>query len=177
MIVLKFQMTNTCDNISINLLFSLSANESGFYLNLSAWCYYRTFATGAACQQRTLTPPDTWSCPALELACILTLRPISPELVLFPDFWVSNIPRFLCFAPLHWSKKMYSMIINWNWLGSEKSRKHQFDGTFQKSPAVILIMIYRTVICCLKTDQVVYVMRSPYFKILACWCTKRLLLR
>ena len=25
--------------------------------------FYRTFATGAASQQRTLTPPDTWSCP------------------------------------------------------------------------------------------------------------------
>ena len=25
-------------------------------------------------------------------------RPISPELVLFPDFWVSNIPRYFCFA-------------------------------------------------------------------------------
>ena len=26
------------------------------------------------------------------------LRPISPELVLFLDFWVSNIPRYFCFA-------------------------------------------------------------------------------
>ena len=26
--------------------------------------------------------------------------PISPELVLFPDFWVSNIPRYFCFASL-----------------------------------------------------------------------------
>ena len=40
----------------------------------------------AACQQRTLTPPDTWSCPALGLACVLMSRPISPELVLSPDF-------------------------------------------------------------------------------------------
>ena len=60
--------------------------------------FYRTFATGVTCQQRTLTPPDTWSCPYFGLACVLMLRPISPELVLFPDFWVSNIPRFLCFA-------------------------------------------------------------------------------
>ena len=37
----------------------------------------------ATCQQRTLTPPDTWSCPFLGLACALMLRPISPELVLF----------------------------------------------------------------------------------------------
>ena len=36
--------------------------------------------------QRTLTPPDTWSCPTLGLACVIMSRPISPELVLFPDF-------------------------------------------------------------------------------------------
>ena len=60
--------------------------------------FHRAFTTGAGCQQRTLTPPDTWSCPTLGLACVLMLRPISPELVLFPDFWISNIPRYFCFA-------------------------------------------------------------------------------
>ena len=60
--------------------------------------FHRTFATGMACQQRTLAPPDTWSCPTLGLASVLMLRPISPELVLFPDFWVSNIPRYFCFC-------------------------------------------------------------------------------
>ena len=39
-----------------------------------------------ACQQKTLTPPDTWFCPTLGLACVLMSRPISPELVLSPDF-------------------------------------------------------------------------------------------
>ena len=29
--------------------------------------FYRTFATGAASQQRTLTSPDTWSCPIWDL--------------------------------------------------------------------------------------------------------------
>ena len=67
-----------------------------FYLIL--WGFHRTFATGAACQQRTLTPPDTWSCPTLGLACVLMSRPISPELFLFPDLWVSNIPRYFFFA-------------------------------------------------------------------------------
>ena len=66
-----------------------------FYLIV--WGFHRTFATGAACQQRTLTLPDTWSCPSLGLACVLMSRPISPELVLFPDFWVSNILRYFCF--------------------------------------------------------------------------------
>ena len=37
-----------------------------------------------SCQQRTLTPPDTWPCPTLGLAFVLISRPISPELVLSP---------------------------------------------------------------------------------------------
>ena len=49
-------------------------------------------------QQRTLTPPDTWSCPTLGLACVLISRSISPEHVLFLDVWVSNIPRYYYFA-------------------------------------------------------------------------------
>ena len=35
--------------------------------------------------QRTLTSPDTWSCPTLGLACVLMLRPISPELLFSID--------------------------------------------------------------------------------------------
>ena len=57
----------------------------------------RTFATGAACQQRMLTPPDTCSCPTLGLASVLMLRPISPELVLFPDFFSFEHPLVLLF--------------------------------------------------------------------------------
>ena len=73
-------------------------------LNLTFWqsarCFHRTFATGAACQQRTLTPPDTCEVVLshLGLASVRMLRLISPELVLFPDFSVSNIPRYFCFA-------------------------------------------------------------------------------
>ena len=59
--------------------------------------FNRIYATGVACQQGTLNPPDTWSCPTLGLASVLMLIPISPELVLFPDFWFSNIPRYSCF--------------------------------------------------------------------------------
>ena len=40
----------------------------------------------------------TTSSPTLGLASVLMLRPISPELVLYPDFWVSNIPRYFCFC-------------------------------------------------------------------------------
>ena len=64
-----------------------------FYLIV--WGFHRTFAMDAAWQQRTLTPPDTWSCTTFGLACVLMSR---PELVLFPDFWISNIPRYFLFA-------------------------------------------------------------------------------
>ena len=36
--------------------------------------------------------------PTYGLASVLMLRPMSPELVLLPDFWVSNIPRWFCFC-------------------------------------------------------------------------------
>ena len=43
-------------------------------------------------------PGSTLSCPTLGFASVLMLRSISPELVLFPDFWVSNIPRYFYFC-------------------------------------------------------------------------------
>ena len=39
--------------------------EIDFYRILSG--SHRTFATGVACRQGTLTPPDTWSCPIWDL--------------------------------------------------------------------------------------------------------------
>ena len=77
------------------LIWTLLPNLT-FYLIVQG--FHRTYATGAACQQRTLTPPDTWSCPTLKLACVLMSRPISPGLVLSPDFWISNTPRYFSFA-------------------------------------------------------------------------------
>ena len=71
-------------------------SEAHFYPIVQG--FHRTYATGAACQQRTLTPPDTWSCPTLGLACVLMSRPISHELVLSPDLWISNTPRYFSFA-------------------------------------------------------------------------------
>ena len=77
----------------------LSQISSFFSFYLIVQGFHRTYATGAACQRRTLAPPDTWSCPTLGLACVLMSRPISPELVLSPDFWISNTPRCFSFAP------------------------------------------------------------------------------
>ena len=56
-----------------------------------------TFATGVVCRQTTLTHPDIWSCLPLGLPYVLMSRSISLELVLFPDFWVSNSPWYFCF--------------------------------------------------------------------------------
>ena len=79
-----------------------SLGEQSFKITLTFYLivqgFDRTYATGAACQQRTLTPPDTWSCPTLGLACVLMSRPTSPELVLSPDVWISNTPRYFSFA-------------------------------------------------------------------------------
>ena len=82
--------------------------EFDFYLIVQG--FHRTYATGVACQQRTLTHPDTWSCPTLGLACVLMSRPIPPELVLSPDFWISNIPQYFSFAswtPIHILSKLF----------------------------------------------------------------------
>ena len=46
----------------------------------------KVWLPGVACRQGMLTPQDTWSWPTLGLASVLMLRPIPPELVLFPDF-------------------------------------------------------------------------------------------
>ena len=86
--------------------------------NLIARGFHRTFATGAACQQRTLTPPETWSCPTLGLASVLLSRPIAPELDLSPDFWVLNIPLYFCFL-LHSNDllllRIYNMKCSLDW--------------------------------------------------------------
>ena len=79
------------------LIWTLLQNST-FYLIVQGFHRHRAYATGAACQQRTLTSPDTWSCPTLGLASVLMSRPIYPELVLFPDFWISNTPRYFSFA-------------------------------------------------------------------------------
>ena len=56
--------------LTILLIWTLLPNST-FYLLVITRGFNRTFATGAACQQRTLAPPNTWSCPTLELASVL----------------------------------------------------------------------------------------------------------
>ena len=51
-------------------------------LNLTVYLivqgFHRTYATGATFQQRTLTPPDTWSCLFRDLHLFYFLRPATP---------------------------------------------------------------------------------------------------
>ena len=114
-------------NIWPFLIWTLLLNLT-FYLIVQG--FQRTYATGAACQQRTLSPPDTWSCPTLGLACVLMSRPISPERVLSPDFWISNTPRYFSFA--------YQYISSWNILSNKRKVRniklnHKFIFTLKDS--------------------------------------------
>ena len=83
--------------LTLLLIWALLQNLT-FYL--IARGLHRTFATDAACQQRTLTSPDIWSCPTLGLASVPMLRPISLELVLFPGFLSFENPsvHLFCFV-------------------------------------------------------------------------------
>ena len=60
--------------------------------------FHRTFATGAVCQHRTLTAPDTWSCPIWDLHLFLCWDHSFLNLSCLRTFWVSNIPRYFYFA-------------------------------------------------------------------------------
>ena len=88
-----YTVTNSIDQVlhqflTLLLILTLLPNLT-FYLIVQG--FHKTFVTDAACQRRTFTPPDTWSCPTLWLSSVLMLRPNSPELVSFPDFWVLSI--------------------------------------------------------------------------------------
>ena len=61
--------------------------QSTFYRRMRG--FYRTFATGMACQEGTLTPPDTWSSPIWNLHMFNLLRPI-----LFPNLYFFRIIHF-----------------------------------------------------------------------------------
>ena len=61
--------------ISLKSLWTLLPNLT-FYLVVQG--FHRTYATGAACQQRTLTPPDTWSCPFWDLHLFYVLILATP---------------------------------------------------------------------------------------------------
>ena len=73
--------------------------NSTFYRFLSG--FHRTFATSVACEQETLTPPDTWSRPFWTCICSTCWnQSFSWTCRYFCGLCSSNIPRyFLNFAP------------------------------------------------------------------------------
>ena len=73
---------NQCHSIHYHYYLLLLFLPEHYYLLIPNLTFYlialglhRTFSKGAECQQRTLTPPDTWSCPTLGHASVLLLRP------------------------------------------------------------------------------------------------------
>ena len=73
--------------------------------------YPYNICTGCGTPTEDATPPNTWSCPTLGLACVLISRPIPLERVWFQDFWVSNIPRYFSFALLRFTNCSLVVII------------------------------------------------------------------
>ena len=85
------EITLICDPVSeVDLI-----TEFDFYP--IAWRFHVTVVNGVAWEQRTYTPPDTWSCPTLGLVCVSMFRPNSPKLVLLPDFLSFEHPSVLRF--------------------------------------------------------------------------------
>ena len=82
--------------LTLLLIWTLLPNLS-FYL--IARGFHRTFATGAVCQQRTLTPKDTLSCPTLGLASVLMLNQSLLNLSCFRTFEFRTSLDTSVFAP------------------------------------------------------------------------------
>ena len=55
------------------------------------WGFYKAFVMDVTCQQRTLTPPDTWSCPTFMLI------PTCPKICLLSGLWTFEHPSVLLF--------------------------------------------------------------------------------
>ena len=105
------------------LLISTLLPNLTFYLTVRG--FHRTFATGALCQHRTLTPPDTWSRPTLGLACVIMLRPISPGLVLFLLSFEHPSVLLFCFQGLiMWCTKVQKWWPILNSMSRLRPRTH-----------------------------------------------------
>ena len=62
------------------------------YINFDPLLIWILLSNSMFYQQRTLTPPDTWSCPTLGLECVLMSRPI---------------PQYFCFALIQDHRSLY----------------------------------------------------------------------
>ena len=128
------------------LIWTLLLNLT-FYLIVQG--FHRTYATGAAWQQRTLTPPDTWSCPTLGLACVLMSRPISPELVLSPDFWISNTPRYFSFASSLLA--LICLALFWHYIAVFDNTfcmtKDRWRGSMSQIAGIVNMVFFNPILC------------------------------
>ena len=83
--------------LTLLLIWTLLPNLT-FYL--IARGFHGIFAKGAACQQRTLTPPNTMCCPTLWLVSVLMLRPNLFWTCLVSWLLSFEHPSVLLFLPL-----------------------------------------------------------------------------
>ena len=86
------------------ILLSDFVPNSTFYRSLSG--FHRTFATGVACRQGTLTPPDTWSRPFGTCMCSTSWdQSFFRTCRYFSGLCSSNIPRYFLDFALIWIYK------------------------------------------------------------------------
>ena len=119
----------------------LISHYTNFWPYYWSWPYYRiwlftpivrgvhgTFATGAACQKRTLTPPDTWSCLIWELQMFICWD-LGHSIIHFTTnswlfTWFDFLPKWL----LSWIWHYHFMFLSLVWLLTE------FDMTEYRFP-------------------------------------------
>ena len=82
--------------------------NTDFDLITEVWRFPKNIATGAASQRRTLTPPDTWSCPIWDLHLFSCWDHSFLNLSYLRTFWVSNIPLYFYFT---WSTLGTSILL------------------------------------------------------------------
>ena len=122
--------------------------------------FHRTFATGVACWQGTLTPSDTWSRPSLDLTMFFLLRPILfPTLFFFLPIHFEHPSElsWFCLRPTHWPRDLdlwhtcHVRIFIENTFHSNLAFRYSYNTTYvpESQPYVKLILQYScTFICC-----------------------------
>ena len=89
-------------------------------------CFHRASATGVACRQGTLTPPDTWSRPIGTCICSTCWDQSFSELVvILPDYALRislgtfSILLFFCFCYLY----IYLLSLSWAFIADALAKE------------------------------------------------------